>query len=358
MTCAIPVRQTNNAIYYVDQEAINVVTADYLNPIIDNFESKIAEEHSLIGNESDVNNSGNFSVYLTPAVNRLGANQGGFVTGFYFGGDLFPAANTPASNQREIFYSSVPDPNGTWGVVMDKAFWASNIGPTVFPHEFQHMISFNQHVILRNSGAEEAWANEGFSHFFEDLDMNTHFDRVGLENPSRVALFLSSPENSPFTGGTSISQRGGSYLFFRYLYEQANLGRYPGIASGDDLLRQLIDSDMKGVENIQNVTNTDFKDLLLNFYTTLQISNSGVNLDPTYNFKGINIRAAQNDNRGTVLKGVTTHPFTTAQNSGSVSSPGGLFYDASGSNITSAGQTLNFVGATGMEPGGAVIRLH
>jgi len=38
--------------------------------------------------------------------------------------------------------------------------------PVTFIHEFQHMISFNQHVLVGNSvNGEVLWLNEGFSHY-------------------------------------------------------------------------------------------------------------------------------------------------------------------------------------------------
>ena len=41
--------------------------------------------------------------------------------------------------------------------------------PGVFIHEFQHMISFNQHVLVRGGTSEDTWLNEGLSHFAEEL---------------------------------------------------------------------------------------------------------------------------------------------------------------------------------------------
>ena len=41
---------------------------------------------------------------------------------------------------------------------------------SLLAHEFQHLISFNQHVLLRPGGdSEVSWLNEGMSHVTEDL---------------------------------------------------------------------------------------------------------------------------------------------------------------------------------------------
>src|SRR5262249_46745312 len=149
-----------------------------LNNAIDDFELKIPFERGYFGNESDVDQSGNFSVLFTPAVNRLGNSGGGFVTGYFFGGDLFPQNNIPGSNEQEVLFLCVPDPGGQWNVNLTEDFWFSNILTTVLPHEYQHMISFNQHVLIRNDGAEEAWENEGLSHFIEDLRTDGSLDHV------------------------------------------------------------------------------------------------------------------------------------------------------------------------------------
>jgi len=39
--------------------------------------------------------------------------------------------------------------------------------PPTFIHEFQHMISFGQHALIRGGGAEDNWLNEGLSHYAE-----------------------------------------------------------------------------------------------------------------------------------------------------------------------------------------------
>ena len=62
-------------------------------------------------------------------------------------------------------------------------------------HEFQHMISFNQHVLVRGGNAEETWLNEGLSSFAEELggrlvpdalcantDCLTQFSLINLDN--------------------------------------------------------------------------------------------------------------------------------------------------------------------------------
>lgn len=368
--CGVPVRTTANAIYYVDTAVFADLPNAALTPVIDAFEAKIPYERALFGSESDVDKNGKITVLFSPAVNRLGAESGGFVTGFFFGGDLFPGQGNAGSNQGEVLFSCVPDPEGRYGVSLPIEFWVSNIARAVLPHEFQHMISFNQKVLLQNIAPELPWLNEAISHFVEDLEPSAggdpnHFSasqwmevfaKPGPENPSRVQLYLGAPEANPFTAGISLSQRGGSYLAIKYLFEQANLGRYPGTADGRDLMNRLLSSPEQGIESVEASTGWLFKDLLLDFFATLQLSGTGANGDARYNFHGICLTCEQDDGRGTILTGVQNQELTSAKGSGNVASSGGIFFKISGATLTQAGQGLSFSAPTDMIAGGAVIR--
>lgn len=358
--CALQRRVTSHAVYYVDESIAGSLSDSLLNPVIDGFEAKIDRERSLIGQESDVNTDGRFAVCFCPSVNRLGNSAGGYVTGFFFGGDLISAESMPSSNEKEILFISVPDPSGQWGTVVPSDFWKSNIASSVLPHEYQHMINYRYKVLDQQIGAEESWANEGLSHLMEDLDAHqaNPLPKVGMENPSRVAIFLQAPQNAAFTGGTSLAQRGGAYLFFRYLYEQADQGRYPGVADGRDLLAKLISSPFKGMKNIEEATGWPLRNILLDFYATLQLSNTDISADARYNFTGINLYGEQDDNRGTILNGVQAQALNGVPVSGNITSPGGIFYNVGGHTIEQAGSSLNFSADPGMIPGGAVIRLQ
>ena len=356
--CGIEVRRSGNAVYYVDQSVLNDLNGGNLGQVLDEFEAKIPHERSLFGEESDVDENGSFSVLFSPAVNRLGSSGGGFVTGYFYGGDLYPRSSIPGSNEQEVLFLCVPDPDGRWNVNLNHDFWESNIARSVLPHEFQHMISFHQHLLLRNDGAEEAWANEGISHFIEDLQTNGSLDRVGVENPSRVLLYLVAPEQAAFTAGVSIAQRGGAYLFFRYLYEQANAGRYPAAANGSELLGNLLQKGVKGVANIEQATGWSLRNLLLDFYATVQLSNRGISSDPRYNLHAISLLGPQDDNRGTNLQGVHSHELKDVPFHGTVQSPGAYFMEVSGKTLIDAGQGLSFSAPPGMIPGGIVIRIE
>ena len=67
------------------------------------------------------------------------------ILGYFFGLDLLPSQ--AHSNDGEVFYGLVPDPT-TRRATISKNF-ATGFLPPAFIHEFQHMISFNQHVLVR-----------------------------------------------------------------------------------------------------------------------------------------------------------------------------------------------------------------
>src|SRR4029078_2006391 len=97
--------------------------------------------------------------------------------GFFWGGDLVKKTeyqqinkSCPQTNEQEIFYMLVPDPNGTInGNSRSVSLVRQNTRGTL-AHEFQHMI--NQGSRLLNpavDSSETAWLDESLSHFAEEI---------------------------------------------------------------------------------------------------------------------------------------------------------------------------------------------
>lgn len=336
--------------FYVDERDEAALSDAELEALADDFSASLPKEREFFGDESDVNGDGKFAVLFTEVVNKLGGSSGGIVTGFFYAIDLFDTSQYSNSNEMEVFYTFVPDPSGEYGSTVSKDFALTNILPGVLPHEFQHMINFNQHYFVNAGSSESGWLNEGLSHLAEDLyslDGNDYMTASGLENPARVASYLSSISNICFTCGTSLSQRGGSYLYLRYLYEQAENGEIPGALSGSELIGNLLNTNRRGIDNViyaafgSSGTDEDFKATLGLFSLAIYLSNSGLSDDERLNFGGINLRGLQDDNRGTVLTGpqvqnVSTLPFTDTLTGTAVT-----YMKISGASLTESGGVLD-----------------
>lgn len=339
--------ETDEFEFYVDNRNADSLDDGDLVELADGFMN--SEVSHLYGEESDVNGDGKFAVLFTQTVNSMANSNTSMVTGFFFAKDVFSSATYSNSNEMEIFYTVVPDEDGDFGPALTKEFSLSNILPSVLPHEYQHMISFNSHYFINDGSAEESWLNEGLSHLAEDiasLDSENYMDKTGDENPSRVAYYLNNISNTCFSCSSSINARGGVYLFLRYVYEQAKLGNIAGV-DHESLIENLLDTNERGVDNLIDTlfgvdgTEEDLGALMGQFALAVYLSNSGVG-DSQHNFNGINLRATADDGRNTNLNGpaiqtVDSLSFTDTLQGLSVS-----YVQVSGATINANGGMLNF----------------
>ena len=230
-----------------------------------------AIDSAAFGTESDVDGNGVVVVLLSPAINRLSGNcnaTSSIILGFFFGLDLLPTQAN--SNGGEVFYSFVPDPaNASCTVSLDVA--RQYLEPT-FIHEFQHMISFNQHVLVRSGDAEATWLNEGLSHFAEELGARKLPDAPGAAAGSRFSQFaigdvtnaydyLREPEShflvEPLGSLGQLPDRGANWLFVRWLVDHFDTDPL-----GSNLTRQLLLTSATGRANVEAVTGQPFETLV------------------------------------------------------------------------------------------------
>ena len=231
------------------------------------------------GSESDIDANGRVIFVLTPVVNALTAaadcSGSGFITGFHYGLDLLPAQTN--SNRGEIFYALVPDVGGTRSCEHTKAD-VQRLVPATFVHEFQHMISFGQHVVARGASFESLWLNEGLSHIAEEL-AGKHFEErypppSGRADPNQLfpdsaqgyltpnmrnaQRFLETPGGisaTATTGNGSLAERGGSWLFLRWLGDQ----------KGESIYGRLVQTGRTGIANVEYNTGETFASLFGDF---------------------------------------------------------------------------------------------
>jgi hypothetical protein len=237
------------------------------------------------GTASDVDGDSHVIVLMTPAVNGLTATadcaSAGYVAGFFFADDLVPRAAN--SNHAEIFYTAAPDPDGVKSCAHSVAT-IKRIAPATFIHEFQHMISFNQHAIVRGGTAELSWLNEGLSHIAEELGARYYEGLLPTMQPSAAGRAKTSPAQlfpdsasdfisgdirnafsyltkpsqtslTSFANGGSLDERGASWLFLRWLADQ----------KGEAILSRLVQTSRTGVANVRDKSGEGFETLFNDF---------------------------------------------------------------------------------------------
>jgi hypothetical protein len=262
---------------YVDNSA---PLGGYTDPDLDRVRT-LFDQHlyridtTAFGRESDIDGNGVVVVLLTQLVNALSQNcaAGEIVLGYFFGADLLPpSSSNPGSNQGEVFFGLVPDPNNPDCAISTAE--ANSYLPSTFIHEFQHMISFNQHVLVRRGRVEDTWLNEGLSHFAEELGGRLVPDTECPTSGSCAQDFLSgdllnafaylrSPEGFyliPPTDNVSpqLEERGAEWLFVRWLVD--NFASTPTL--GTDLTKALLATNQVGSANVAARTGVDFSTLV------------------------------------------------------------------------------------------------
>jgi hypothetical protein len=266
----------------VDTMSGGNLTHDDFRNFADAFDNNIHPTNTTyFGVESDVDGNGKVIILVTPVVNRIDVPGEGFVAGFFLSNDLFPPTQVPANttNHAEIFYVlAALSPNFPRAAVA-----AEN--PKTIAHEYEHLISFS-HRIFREGGVTQiTWLEEGMAHMAEDLNGDN------TSNMGRASdyLRLDPNESLPFrdfrpslefnSGGPPLEQRGGIYLFLRWL----------GDRFGEDIYKEIVESRCVGRACIESITGESFYITVGDFFATLYLSGRGINNTDKYNFQSIDL---------------------------------------------------------------------
>jgi len=238
----------------------------------DHFDDVIYPEVTgLFGRVSDLDSNERVVILFTPAVNAL-TDRGdrGFVAGFFFGGDLVPGGL--GSNDGEVFYAVVPDPAGTVSDARSKADLLEVV-PAILAHEFQHMVGYNERVLVRGGDPRDAtWLSEALAQYAEDL-VATRYAELGdaasavlfrsgvrerarryLNDPASVSLIVS-------TGQGSLEERGAGFLYIVYLAQRF----------GEDVVARLTKTTRVGVESVVAETGTLWPDVLSDWWSAVYL---------------------------------------------------------------------------------------
>ena len=258
---------------------------------------------STFGPESDIDANDRVIILMTPVVNGLTSktNCDVVISGFFFGLDFTQDAN---SNRGEVFYSLVPDPQGLFSCPRSVTTVERSTPPT-FIHEFQHMISYNQHVILRGGADEDAWLNEGLSHIAEEVVARYYDekydpppDQPGALFSDTAAIFIINDlangyqflESTPTTSLTlfestgTLEERGAAWLFLRWLADQKD----------STIFARLVQTNLTSVANVENVAAepfpTLFGDWAIALWTDSIPGHPRANVPARNRFKSRNLR--------------------------------------------------------------------
>jgi hypothetical protein len=196
------------------------------------------------GLPSDIDLNGRVLIFFTPGVNQIPGPPGGFIGGLFYGRDLITATGPngcAGSNEGEMFYMPIPDPNQTInGNYKDKTA-LSNVVLATLVHEFQHLINAGRRQFVNHAPtSEEIWLNEGLSHVAEELlyyrvsgnspranlsltllrssqAQVDAFNIYELQNFGRLLSYLTAPTaNSPFSQVDGLAMRGAIWGLLRY----------------------------------------------------------------------------------------------------------------------------------------------
>lgn len=328
-------------IYQDDQQVAGaelLTSDDYqqLGAMFDNY--LYPADTTAFGRESDINGDHHIAILITPQVNALTPDcAGGRIIGYTFANDLIPSAK--GSNAREMFYALSTAPATATCTAVSRADALANLPPTLI-HELQHMISFNQHVLLRNGVDQDIWLNEGLSHFAEELGWRTVpsqscggdcFSEFAGGNLSNAYSYLDNPEGeyliAPESGDGTLPERGAAWLFIRWLADHYSTDSL----LGTQFTRGVEQSATVGAARIAQVAGVDFPRLVGEWQMANWTSNlGGFPIGTLLSYNSWNFRDVYAANYGTVFAKV--FPLTPDSTVGNYAHPGTL-YAGSGRTI-------------------------
>ncbi|BBU37877.1 hypothetical protein APP_01690 [Aeribacillus pallidus] len=185
--------------------------------------------------ESDVDGNGKIHILCYDIQDGF-AGFGGYIAGYFYGGDLH---DIPYSNKSEIFYIDTYPLMGT-GTEKDVSAAYETLA-----HEFQHMVNFNQNVFIENGSQMDTWLDEALSMAAEH--MYTGKPLMNTINYYNISTSITNGHSLLYwdDNGDTLSNYSLSYLFGQYVRIQAN--------QGNKIFKEILTdthNDYKAVENV------------------------------------------------------------------------------------------------------------
>ncbi|MGI2327562.1 cell wall-binding repeat-containing protein [Planococcus sp. YIM B11945] len=191
----------------------NEITAVQAKAMGDEFEKKI---YPLItenfAKEPDVDRNGKVSILVYNIQDGF-EGSGGYVAGYFYSQDLYQVAE---SNMSEVFYM---DTYPTMGY--SKAAYNVKKSFSTLAHEFQHMVNYNENVLIEDNPEMELWLNEAMSMAAEQMYLGAPLmDRIEYYEQSEA---IANGHSLLYwdDAGDTLSNYSLSYLFGQYLRIQS-----------------------------------------------------------------------------------------------------------------------------------------
>ena len=259
----------------------------------------------LLGDTSDEDGDGRVSIVISPVLNAISMTSDDeddwetlveAYTDPETDLDDFSSDSNPCSDEQEVIYVYAPDPYGHFNpfatVTVDEYTGMDLAGRIV--QGMVELISYNQHVLVNESDAEESWVTKGIAAVVADIvgfgaiyydDAWDYMDAPHLSaltdgnEDSAECSEEESDTGAPAKSGRpsksgeddtiiSTEKRGAQYLFFRWLVD----------TYGADILASLVQTENVGLCNIEAVTEEELKDLAVAWQVAL-LTTGKTNID-------------------------------------------------------------------------------
>lgn len=221
--------------------------------------------------ESDVDQNQKISILVFDIQDGFNGS-GGYIGGYFYARDLY---NEPYSNRSEIFYIDTYPSMG----FTKSSYDVSNAYSTI-AHEFQHMVNFNQNVLVEKGEEMEVWLDEALAMAAEHMYLNEPLsDRVSYYERSASIARGHSLLNWDYEGDV-LSNYSLSYLFGQYFRIQTQ--------QGDSIYKELLASEKNGTEALEEIiqkyisSNKSLGEFLSDFRHALYLNEQG----GLYGFRG------------------------------------------------------------------------
>lgn len=336
---------------------------------------------TYFGSPTDNDDNGRIIVLLTKEVNRRDN-----ILGMVVSVDFFPRTSCPASDEGEIYYGRVPDPNGEFGPAYSLSAARLHV-PGLIAHEVTHITQFGRRFAMpnynglqalwemesqatlaeevighrfnvrqsgQNYGFDVAWENCGsdtgvawYCDKFQDLALYYGF-LTGGANPTSVD---GAPEQCSFVGrpdqgndGPCQSQRMiyTGWSFLRWLSDH-----YGDALGGEGQLhRQLIDNTTSGFTSIARVVGQPIHELLGRWAATLYTDDRFAGVGGTLSLPSWNLYDIEQHLVQSARLDPYDHTFTDASRNASVRGGSSAYFLVSGPRLASAVRATTTTGGT------------